>query len=51
MMIQANPISKLGFCNLELVKESYAKDISKEEIRQMNKSGSETDEPDKSKSV
>ena len=44
MMILGEPGKKLGHCNLELVKESFAKDISREEVEQMNKSGSETDE-------
>lgn len=44
MMILGEPGKKLGHCNLELVKESFAKDISREEVEQMNKSGSKTDE-------
>ena len=44
MMILGEPGKKLGHCNLELVKESFAKDISREEVEQMNKGGSKTDE-------
>ncbi len=44
MMILGEPLKKTGHCNLELVKESYAKDTTKAEIDSMNKSGSKTDE-------
>jgi hypothetical protein len=44
MMILGQPAEKLGHCNLELVKESYAKDTTKAEIESMNKSGSKTDD-------
>jgi len=44
MMITGVTGSKEGACNLELVKESFAKDISQEELQQMRRSGSASDE-------
>ena len=47
LCIFGDPLSATGLCNLELVKESFAKEITVEDIAKMNKSASSTDNIDK----